>query len=267
MSQENENLQPVEYTTKRGDLLPDSTAECSIEAMSMGIKRRGTMNTKLYELELIPRTDAAPNTLGLDNAIINIAKGSSSKTFENPQQLAVALIGFEDWCKDKNVVPSFAGVCTFLHISKSTLLKLLKDTTQYTIMIIQDTFTEDYIFSTVSKSKLDKYIDVYKIVDSNTGETISVKECIENGTMEVVYKSVSFKEVLEPIFSTIELITTNKAWDMKNPSWPIFLAKNKFGATEQYTDRQEIAVQASNPIDDMDDAEILKVAQSLPDDL
>lgn len=257
----------IEITAKKGGLLPDSTADDSIEAMSLNIRRRGTMDTKLYELELKERTPSVPDSLGLDNAIVSIAKGSQTNTFENPQQLAVSLIGFEDWCQQKNVIPSFAAVCTYLHISKSTLLKLLKDTTDYTVMVIQDSYNNEYVFSTTNKQKLERYINTHNIVDSNTGNTVSIKECIDNGDMEVVYKSVSFSDVLEPIFSTIELITTNKAWDMRNPAWPIFLAKNKFGATTQYTDRQEIAVQASNPIDDMTDDEILKAAQGLPDDL
>ena len=37
----------IEITAKKGGLLPDSTADDSIEAMSLNIRRRGTMDTKL----------------------------------------------------------------------------------------------------------------------------------------------------------------------------------------------------------------------------
>lgn len=248
----------------KGNELPDSIADDSIEAMGLGIQRRGTMHSGAYEMELKERIPNMPESLDVDNAIIKIAKGTGIKTFENPQQLAVSLVGFEDWCKDKNVIPSFAAVCSFLCISKGTLLKYQKDTTQYTIMVIEDSITGEYIYSTTNKSKLDKYISSYNIVDGN-GNTVSIKESIENGNMNIAYKSVSFADVLEPIFSMIELVTTNRAWDMRNPAWPIYLSKNSFGATTQFTDKQEMAISLGNSIDDLDDVQILKAAQSRPE--
>ena len=59
---------------------------------------------------------------------------------------------------------------------------------------------------------------------------------------------------------------TNKGFEMKNPAFAIFTAKNKFGETNHYTDEQTMVIEPRNPLDDMSDEAILKAAQSLPDD-
>jgi hypothetical protein len=59
---------------------------------------------------------------------------------------------------------------------------------------------------------------------------------------------------------------TNKGFEMKNPAFAIFCAKNRFGETNHYTDEQTMVIEPRNPLDDMSDEAILKAAQSLPDD-
>jgi len=265
----------------------------AIADMELGIKKRGAMREDAYAAELIPRNEASPDIVGLDEKIERIAKGQNTGIFNNPQELATSLMGFEQWCLKKNIVPSYAAVACYLGCSKGTVLKYMKDTTQYTIYIIHDNTENKDIYSTTRKDYLDMYIDKYSVVESNNtydnsisneysinqnsdnkkniksiekGNTFSLRDKIESGEYSVVVKTLSFADVFTPVMTLVELITTNKAWTMRNPSWPIWLSKNKFGATLQYADRQEIAVQAANPIDDMDDDQILKVAESLPDD-
>ena len=71
---------------------------------------------------------------------------------------------------------------------------------------------------------------------------------------------------MEPVSNLVELITTNKAYDMRNPAWAIWLSKNHFGATTEYVDRVEQSVQLSNSMDEPTDDEILKAAKSRPDE-
>lgn len=229
------------------------------------IRRIGTMNTTAYQAELVPRTKDTPGIIGTDSSVMQIAKGMGKKIFNNPMELAESLQGFEQFCLDKNITPSFVALSVYLNVSKGTLLKYLKESTQYTVMLIKDNVTGDYIYSNTNKKILDKYIESYNEVDAN-GNSISIKSKIEDGSYIIEYRSVSFANVLSPVRSLIELATTNRAFDMKNPAFAIFLAVNKFGEVEQYTNKQEISIQATNPLDDLDDSAILKAAQSRPDD-
>jgi hypothetical protein len=242
----------------------------AIADMSLGIKKRGCMRPGAYEAELIPRGPESPDIIGLDEKIERIAKGQNTGIFQNPQELASSLKGFESWCKRKNVVPSYAGIAVYLSCSKSTVLKYMKDTAEYSIFIIHDNIEDKDIYSTTKKEYLDKYIAKSNIAerDNATGKnvTYSMQSKIDNGEYNVLYRTTSFAQVMEPVCNLVELVTTNKAWTMKNPSWPIWLSKNKFGATEHYTDEQQIAIKPANPLDDMSDEQILKAAQSLPDD-
>lgn len=93
----------------------------AIADMSLGIRKRGYMKPGAYEAELIPRGPESPDIIGLDEKVMQIAVGGTNKLFENPQELASSLQGFEDWCKKKNVVPSYAGICTYINCSKATV--------------------------------------------------------------------------------------------------------------------------------------------------
>lgn len=236
----------------------------SIEAMDTEPRRIGTMDTTAYQAELGERTDDTPLNVDTKSQIIKIAKGTGIKTFQNPQQLAISLSGFEDWCLKKNITPSFVGIAVYLNCSKSTVLKYAKDTEQYTVMIVQDNITGNCIYSTTVKKNLDIYVNTYNEIDSN-GNTVSIKSKIEEGIYSIVYSSVSFADVMAPVRSLIELSTTNRAWTLKNPALPIFLMKNKFGETENFTDRQEVSISAGSALDDMDDAAVIRAAQSRPE--
>lgn len=146
----------------------------------------------------------------------------------------------------------------------------MKDTTEYFVYIIYDSVENKYIYSTTKKEYLDKYIERNSIVekdkDTENNITYSMQSKIDSGEYKILCKTISFAQVMEPVSNLIELVTSNKAWTMKNPSWPIWLSKNKFGATTQYADEQHISLQPANPLDTMDDSQILKAAQSLPDD-
>lgn len=242
----------------------------AIADMSLGIKKRGMMKSDAYAADLHGRGPETPENVGTDEKIMRIAKGQGVKLFENPQELATSLTGFENWCHQKNIVPSYAAIATYLSCSKATVLKYMKDTTQYSIYILYDNIERKNIYSTTNKDYLDKYISTHNVVerDNATGKnvTYSIQDKLDNGEYKIIYTSTSFAEVMEPACNLIELITTNKAWSMRNPSWPIWLSKNKFGATEQFTDTQTIAVQPVNALDDLDDAAIKRLAEGRPDD-
>jgi hypothetical protein len=260
-----------------------------IADMSLGIKRRGMMKPGAYASDLQERGAETPEDVGTDEKILRIALGHGVKLFNNPQELATSLTGFESWCKEKNIVPSYAAIASYLGCSKSTVLKYMKDTTQYSIYILYDNIENKNIYTTTNKEYLDKYIERNSVVEIDSkdnedkeesnksknkesksiskGSTYSIRDKLDNGEYKIVCTSVSFAEVMGPVCTLIELITTNKAWTMRNPSWPIWLSKNKFGATEQFVDRTEQVVTATNPLDEMDDDQIIKAAQSLPDNL
>lgn len=229
------------------------------------VRRIGTMNTTKYKMELAARDENTPGIVGTDEQVMQIAKGGGRKIFNNPLELAESLTGFEGWCMKKNVTPSFIGLSVFLNISKSTLLKYLQDSTEFSVMVVRDTITQEYIYSNVDNKAFDKYIESTYEKDKD-GNSVSIKESIGRGIYYIEYKAVTFADVLSPIRSLIELSTTNRAWDMKNPAFGIFLAKNKFGETNHYTDEQTMVIEPRNPIDDMSDEAILKAAQALPDD-
>ena len=241
----------------------DITAE---EVTRPQITRRiGTMKMDKYLEEAPKRGPTTPDVVGTDAQVMQIAKGMGRKTFNNPMELAESLQGFEDFCVQKNIAPSFVGLSIFLNISKATLLKYLKDETEFTVEIVKNTITGEYIYSNIDKTEFDRYIEsVYE--KDKSGNNYSIKEYIEKGIYKTEYKTLTFADVLAPMRSLIELSITNKGFEMKNPAFAIFCAKNRFGETNHYTDEQTIAIEPRNPIDDMSDEQILKAAQSLPDD-
>ena len=242
----------------------DITAE---EVTRPQITRRiGTMKMDKYLEEAPKRGPTTPDVVGTDAQVMQIAKGMGRKTFNNPMELAESLQGFEDFCVKKNIAPSFIGLSIFLNISKSTLLKYFTDETEFTVEVVKDTITGEYIYSNIDKKIFDKYIESTYIVNNNNGNSISIKENIENGIYIVEYKTLTFADVLAPMRSLIELSVTNKGFEMKNPAFAIFCAKNRFGETNHYTDEQTMVIEPRNPLDDMSDEAILKAAQSLPDD-
>lgn len=228
------------------------------------VRRIGTMDTTKYQTELAARDENTPGIVGTDNQVMQIAKGCGRKIFNNPLELAESLTGFEDWCKNKNVTPSFIGLAIYLNISKGTLLNYLKNTTEFTVIVIKDTITQEYIYSNIDKNIFDRYIESTYIVEKD-GNSVSIKESIDKGIYYIEYKTVTFEDVLSPVRSLIELSTTNRAWDMKNPAFGIFLAKNKFGETNHYTDKQEISLEARNSIDELTDEQVLNAAKDRPD--
>mgnify|MGYP000886258719 FL=1 len=228
-------------------------------------RRIGTMDTSAYLKEAPIRTELTPGVVGTDAQVMQIAKGMGRKTFNNPMELAESLQGFEDFCVKKNIAPSFIGLSIFLNISKSTLLKYFTDETEFTVSVVKDTLTGEYIYSNIDKTEFDRYIEsVYE--KDKSGNNYSIKEYIEKGIYKTEYTTITYADVLAPLRSLIELSVTNKGFEMKNPAFAIFTAKNKFGETNHYTDEQHISFQPANPLDDMSDEEILKAAQSLPDD-
>ncbi len=229
-------------------------------------RRIGTMNTAAYMTEAPKRTGCTPDIVGTDEQVLQIAKGMGRKIFNNPLELAESLQGFESFCKNKNLSPSFIGLSIFLNISKSTLLKYFNDETEFTVEVVKDTITGEYIYSNIDKKIFDKYIESTYIVNNNNGNSVSIKENIENGIYIVEYKTLTFADVLAPMRSLIELSVTNKGFEMKNPAFAIFVAKNRFGETNHYTDEQTMVIEPRNPLDDMSDEAILQAAQSLPDD-
>lgn len=235
------------------------------ESVPKAVRRIGTMDTTAYMAEAPKRGPTTPDVVGTDDQVMQIAKGMGRKIFNNPMELAQSLNGFEDFCKRKNLSPSFIGLSIYLNIAKSALLRYFKDETEFTVMIVRNTITGEYIYSNIDKRVFDKYIESVFEKD-NDGNNYSIKEYIEKGIYNIQYRSITFADVLAPMRSLIELSVTNKGFEMKNPAFAIFVAKNRFGETNQYTDEQQIAVKAVNPMDAMDDSQILSLAQSLPDD-
>ena len=240
----------------------DITAE---DEPPKAVRRIGTMDTTAYMAEAPKRTNLTPNIVGTDEQVMQIAKGMGRKTFNNPMELAESLQGFEDFCVKKNIAPSFVGLAIFLNISKSTLLKYLKDETEFTIEIVVNTITGEYVYSNIDKSAFNKYIESVYEKDKN-GNNYSIKEYIEKGIYKIEYKSLTFADVLAPMRSLIELSVTSKGFEMRNPAMAIFTMKNRFGETNQYTDEQQIAIKPRNPFDEMSDEQILNLAKNLPDD-
>ena len=228
-------------------------------------RRIGTMHTQKYIEEAPKRTALTPDIIGTDVQVMQIAKGMGRKIFNNPMELAQSLTGFEDFCKQKNLSPSFIGLSIYLNISKSVLLRYLKDETEFTVLVVKNTITGEYIYSNVDKKIFDKYIESTYIVNSD-GNSVSIKDNIDKGIYNIEYKTITYADVLAPMRSLVELCITNKGFEMKNPAFAIFCAKNRFGETNHYTDEQTIAIEPRNPIDDMSDEQILKLAESLPDD-
>ena len=93
-----------------------------------------------------------------------------------------------------------------------------------------------------------------------------MQEKIDSGEYQIVTSTTTFADTLEPVNNWMEMINEEQAIHSKNPSWNIFKALNRMGRTTQYTNEQQIAIKATNPLDEMDDSAILKAAQSLPDD-
>ena len=252
--------------------------------------KRGKSTTTYYiknEGKLQPRNDSTPNNVNTAERVMKLATGHGNRVYENPLQFAIAVKGFEDWCIDKNVAPSYAGLAYYLNISKDTLIKYTKDATPYVCYSIVDNLTGEYIYSTNDKAKLDRYISSYYLVENldekerviysnikpikdikddvdNYNRVISVRDKIENGEYSISESTTTFKSVLAPVNNLLEMVNISKAETARNPAWHIFLAKNNFGCTTQYVDqvRQEISV--NNPLDEMTDEEILKATQSRP---
>ena len=252
--------------------------------------KKGHSTTTYYikdQGKLKLRNENTPDNLDTAKRVMEIATGHGNKVYQNPLQFAIAVKGFEDWCINKNVAPSYAGLAYYLNISKDTLIKYTRDTTQYICYNIIDNISDEYIYSTNDKSKLDKYISNYYLVENiddnkniiysdikyirdikdninKYNRVISIKDKIDNKEYSVNECVTTFAKILAPINNLLEMVNINKAEVARNPAWHIFLAKNNFGKTTQYVDqvRQEISV--SNPLDEMSDDEILKAAQSRP---
>jgi hypothetical protein len=250
----------------------------------ISLRRTGNSTTTEYiakEKPLKPRGVHTPNNLETGGKIMRIATGQGRRIFDNPLQLAISAQGFEQWCIDKNITPSFAGLSYYLGISKDTLIKYTRDRTEYLCYSIRDTISGEYIYSTNDRHKLELYIERNNIVDipnnkvnipehkeSNITKAVSksMQQKIDDGEFEVVAATTTFADTLAPIKNLLEIVNINNAEHAKNAGWQIFLAKNNFGITDHYADEQQIAIKASNPMDDMTDAQILGLTQSLPDD-
>lgn len=138
---------------------------------------RGKSKTTYYiehEKKLKPRTENTPNNIGTSEKIMEIAIGHGNRVYKNPLQFAIAVKGFENWCIEKNVAPSYAGLAYFLNISKDTLIKYTHDRTEYVCYNLVDNETGEYVYSTNDKKKLDKYIDSNYLVEGEI-KTLNVK--------------------------------------------------------------------------------------------
>ncbi len=252
--------------------------------------KKGRSTTTYYiedQGKLKPRNESTPNNVNTAQRVMEIATGHGNRVYENPLQFAIAVKGFEDWCIDKNVAPSYAGLAYYLNISKDTLIKYTRDTTQYICYSIIDNISKEYIYSTNDKSKLDKYISSYYLVeniDNNKNiiysdikyirdikdninkynTVISIKDKIDNKEYSIKESTTTFAKILAPINNLLEMVNISKAEVARNPAWHIFLAKNNFGKTTQYVDQVQQQISVHNPLDEMSDDEILKAAQSRP---
>lgn len=252
--------------------------------------KRGRSTTTYYiknKSKLKPRNDSTPNKVNTAERVMKIATGHGNRVYENPLQFAIAVKGFEDWCINRNVAPSYAGLAYYLNISKDTLIKYTKDTTQYICYSIVDNVTGEYVFSTNDNSKLERYIASHYLVEKIDNKenvtysdvksikeikddierydsVISVREKIDNGEYSISEIATTFKNILAPINNLLEMVNISKAEVARNPAWHIFLAKNNFGCTTQYVDQVQQQISVNNPLDEMTDEEILKAAQSRP---
>lgn len=254
----------------------------------ISVRHCGMSETTEYiakEKPLKPRGAHTPNNLETGEKVMRIATGQGKRIFDNPLQLAISAQNFEQWCIDKNITPSFAGLSYYLGISKDTLIKYTNDKTEYLCYSIRDTITGDYIYSTNDKHKLELYIERNNIVDINSskdevkeidntesnkgnieyGKCKSIQQKIDSGEFEVVTATTTFADTLAPIKNLLEIVNINNAEHAKNAGWQIFLAKNNFGITDHYADEQQIAIKATNPLDDISDEQILKLAGDRPD--
>ena len=248
------------------------------------VRRAGTSETTEYiakEKPLKPRGISTPNDLETGEKVMRIATGQGRRIFENPLQLAISAQDFEQWCIDKNITPSFAGLSYYLGISKDTLIKYTNDRSEYLCYSIRDTVSGNYIYSTNDKHKLELYIERNNIVDmdrdtgevkENAGSNTAIGKCksmqqkIDDGEFEVLTATTTFADTLAPIKNLLEIVNINNAEHAKNAGWQIFLAKNNFGITDHYADEQQIAIKPRNPFDEMSDEQILNLAKDLPDD-
>lgn len=252
--------------------------------------KKGHSTTTFYienQGKMKPRTTSTPNNVNTAERVLQIATGNSNRVYQNPLQFAIAVKGFEDWCIEKNVAPSYAGLAYYLNISKDTLIKYTKDNTQYVCYSIVDNLTGEYIFSTNEKAKLDRYISTFYLVeklDLNQNVTyseiksinsikenieefdkvLSVRDKLDNNEFSIVESTTTFAKVLAPVNNLLEMVNISKAEVARNPAWHIFLAKNNFGRTTQYVDQVQQQISVNNPLDEMTDEEILKAAQSRP---
>ncbi|HBT65932.1 MAG TPA: hypothetical protein DEB10_14835 [Ruminococcaceae bacterium] len=233
---------------------------------------------------LSPIDKKLPFDAGTGDRIMHIAIGWGHKIYENPLQMAIALSRFEEWSKKTGWTPTYASIAYFLNISKSSLVAYTSDHTEYICYSILDTISNQYIYSTSSKERLRQYIERYNTVDSieednveknNTesnskkilhGKSKTMQELIDSGEYQIVTSTTTFADTLEPINNWMEMINEEQAIHAKNPAWNIFKAINRMGRTTQYSNEQQIAIKPANPLDDMSDEQILKAAQSLPDD-
>lgn len=241
---------------------------------------KGKSKTTYYvehEKKLKPRTENTPNNIGTSEKIMEIAIGHGNRVYKNPLQFVIAVKGFEDWCIEKNVAPSYAGLAYFLNISKDTLIKYMHDKTEYVCYNLVGNETGEYIYSSNDKRKLDKYIDSNYLVEGEIKhlnylksnkiskyEVTSIKDKISKSEYVVDVCVVTFAGILAPIKNLLEMVNISKAEVARNPAWHIFLAKNNFGETTRYVDQVQQKISVSNPLDEMNDDEILKAVQARP---
>ena len=264
------------------------TAEKDIESaesfnpvVHRGNSSAGSQWDGTHIMKPMPDTPVKPNTVDSDLRVMQVAMGQGRRVFDTPQQLAISAQGYESWCRDNNWSPSYAGLAYFLNVSKSTLSKYSKDSEEHTAYTIWDTVSNKPLFSTPNKEKLDIYISRNYIIEESKdktsiiyngysesnikGNSVNIQELIDRGEYKIVVSTTTFADVLEPIANWIEMFGSYRAENARNPSWWIWLSRNAWGNTTQYTDVQTIAIQPTNPIDDLDDSAVLKAAQSLPD--
>lgn len=227
--------------------------------------RRGTSKTTYYthnERKLNPRTEATPNDINTSEKIMEIAIGQGIKVYENPVQLAFAMEGFENWCIEKNVAPSYAELAYYLNISKDTLISYTHDKTEFTCYVLTDIYERKYIYSSNDREIFDKYTENHFSFENE--KSVSFAEKVKNGDYKIEVKCVTFAETFAPIKNLLEMVNINKAEVARNPAWHIFLAKNNFGRTTQYVDQVQQQITVNNPLDEMSDEEILKAVEKRP---
>jgi hypothetical protein len=282
-------------------------AEKPEDDMDKIIRRKGNASrtAETLKTEVVPRNENTPLNLGTDSKMMNIARGMGCKVFENPVQMAASLQGFEDWCIKKNIVPSFVALALFLNTSKSEMLRYFKNTETFEVITLIDSESGEYVFSSTSQDKVDRFAETHYIVDNlpvskkdaletsvseeksesgdltgnaekcsteengkqesnNTASSMKLSLAIDKGIIKETYSTITYQDVLAPMMNLLEQATLSKGYNMKNPALPIFMLKNKCGATMHYTDRQEVALEVPRNNMDMDDGEILAAAGNLP---